>query len=192
MTTIEKKAIMPAERYAQGITWQQFMDSIKANKERFQRNYDSFQVKPEEVEFFKKFDAKKGLKVAVIGCDWCADVVRGLPVVARLCEAADLELRIFIKEENPDLMEQYLWRHEFESVPVVIFYTRDMKELGHWTERPAVGYKFLAEINEELRSQNLSEEDILKTVRERRDKAQIEWMHETVRELREQVLWRVM
>lgn len=192
MTTVEKQKIMTPERFAQGLTWQQWMDTIKANKERFQRNYDSFQVKPEEVEFFKKFDAKKGLKVVVIGADWCADVVRGLPVVARLTEAANLDLGIFVKEQNLDLMEQYLWRHEYPSIPVVIFFTRDWKELGHWTERPAIGYKFLAELNEELRSQSMSEEDILKVVRERRDTAQIEWMHETVRELREQVLYRVL
>lgn len=192
MTTIEKNRIITPERYAQGLIWQQWMDTIKANKERFQRYYDNFQVKPEEVEFFKEFNARKGLKVVLIGADWCPDVVRGLPVVARLCEAAGLELRSFIKEENMDLMEQYLWRHKYESIPVVVFFNNDFEELGTWFERPASSTKSLAEMLQELRTKNLSEEEVLKMFRERREQVQMEWMHETVREFREHILYKVM
>src|SRR5687767_1742633 len=120
MTTTEQKQVMTPERFAQGLTWQQWMDTIQANKERFQRLYDNFQVSPEQAEFFKDFNAHKGLKIMVIGADWCPDVVRGLPAVARLAEAAGLEMRAFIKEENMDLMNEYLWRHKYESIPIVV------------------------------------------------------------------------
>lgn len=192
MTTVEQKQIMTPERFAQGLTWQQWMDTIQANKERFQRFYDNFQVTAEEAEFFKDFNARKGLKIMVIGADWCPDVVRGLPAVVRLAEAAGLDMRAFIKEENMDLMNEYLWRHKYESIPVVVFFNNDFEEWGTWFERPAMATKASADFLTELRAKDLSPEDVTKMFRERRENAQLEWMRETIREFKEHILWKVM
>ncbi len=192
MTTTAEKQIMTAERFAQGLTWQDWLRSAKANKEKIQQNYNDFQPKPEEVEFFKAYAARKGLHVVAIGEDWCGDVVRGFPVMARLAEAAGLDWRIFPRDANLDLMNEYLWRHQYLSIPVFVFFDKDWKELGHWIERPAIGYKYVADLQEELKKSNKSEEEIAAIMRERRAAAQEEWMHETLREIREQVLYRVM
>jgi len=192
MTTTVKQ-IMTPERFAQGMTWSQYVDSIKANKERFLQFYSDFKVKPEEVAFFKKFDAKKGpIKVVVIGEDWCPDVVRGIPVAVRLAEAVGMDLRIFPRDQNMDMMNEYLWRHEYLSIPVFAFFDKDWKELGHWIERPASGYKFAADLTEELSESNLSDEDKTKLIRERRAGVQLAWMHDTVQEIREYIFYRVL
>ena len=193
MTTAARQQTMTPERFSQGFTWTDWSAKIKANKEHFQTNYADFQVRPEEVEFFRQFNANKGpVKLVAIGEDWCGDVVRGLPVAVRLAEAAGLELRIFDRDENLDLMNEYLWRHEFLSIPVFAFFDKDWNELGHWIERPAVGYKFTADLRDELSAQNLSDEERTQITRRRREGVQTEWMHETIRELREQVLSRVL
>lgn len=193
MTTVAAKQVMTPERYAKGQTWEQYVGSIKANVERFKEFYDTFKVDPKEVEFYKKFNAKKGgVKIVAIGADWCPDVVRGIPVVTRIAEAAGMELRIFPKEENMDLMAEYMWRHQFESIPVFVFFDKDWKELGHFIEGPAARYKFMADLNDELAQQGLSEEDRTKVVRERRAGVQMHWAQETVKEIREQILYRVM
>ena len=192
MTTTVKQ-IMTPERFAQGMTWSQYVDSIKANKERFLQFYSDFKVKPEEVAFFKKFNAKKGpIKVVVIGEDWCPDVVRGIPVAVRLAEAVGMDLRIFPRDQNMDLMNEYLWRHEYLSIPVFAFFDKDWKELGHWIERPASGYKFAADLTEELSESNLSDEDKTKLIRERRAGVQLAWIHDTVQEIREYIFYRVL
>ncbi len=70
MTTTAEKQVVSPERFAQGLTWQQYVSEIQANKERFQQFYDEFKVDPEHVEFFKKFNEKKGpVKVVAIGED---------------------------------------------------------------------------------------------------------------------------
>ncbi|MBI2887448.1 MAG: thioredoxin family protein [Chloroflexi bacterium] len=192
MTTTTKKVIITPERYAQGLTWSQYVDVIKANKERFQQFYNEFQVKPEDAEYFRKYNAKRGpVRMVVIGEDWCPDVVRGIPVAVRVAEAGGFDLRIFPRDENMDLMNEYLWRHEFLSIPVISFFDKDWNELGHWIERPALGYKWAADLSDELAQQGLSDEDRARIARERRAGVQQEWMQETVRELREQVLYRV-
>ena len=192
MTTTARQIVTP-ERFSLGMTWSQYVDSIKANKERFLQYYNDFKVKPEEVEFFKKFNTKKGpVKVVVIGEDWCPDVVRGIPVAVRLAEATGMDLRIFPRDQNLDLMNEYLWRHEYLSIPVFAFFDKDWKELGHWIERPASGYKFAADLYEELSGGPLSDEEKTKLVRERRVGVQLEWMHDTVREIREYIFYRVL
>jgi hypothetical protein len=73
--------------------------------------------------------------------------------------AAGLELRIFSRDgqrfsaapepdpnesPNADLMAQFLNRRggqTFQSIPVIVFYTRDMTELYRYTEFPAVYHK---------------------------------------------------
>jgi hypothetical protein len=112
--------------------------------------------------------------------------------MARVAEAAGMELKIFPKEENMDLMREYLWRHEYESIPVFAFFDKDWKELGHFTEGPVTRYKFMSELNEELSKQGLSDEDRTKIVRERRAGVQMDWARDTVKEIREQILHRVM
>ena len=193
MTTTAEKQVMTPARFAQGYSWVDYMASIKANKEKFQQNYDEFQVAPDAVAFFKAFNAKKGpVKLVAIGEDWCSDVVRGLPVAARLAEAAGFELRIFPRDANLDLMNEYLLRHLYLSIPVFAFFDKDWKELGHWIERPAIGYKFVADLQEELAKSSASADEVAAAGRERRAAVQKEWMHETIRELKEQVFYRVM
>lgn len=34
-------------------------------------------------------------------------------------------------------MDQYLYKGEFRSIPVLVFFDDDFNELGHWIERPA-------------------------------------------------------
>ncbi len=192
MATASVEIVTP-ERFAQGYTWTEYMDVIKANRDRFLKNYEEFHITEDDAAFFRAFNAKKGpVKLLAIGEDWCPDVVRGLPVAARLAEAGGFEMRIFPRDANLDLMDQYLWRHKYQCIPVFVFFDKDWRELGHWIERPAIGYKFIADIREELTRNNLSEEETLKAIRERREGVQGQWMRETVREIREQIFYRVM
>jgi thiol-disulfide isomerase/thioredoxin len=124
------------ERFNEGLTYQQYMDQITQNKDRFVENYDKAQLKPDDVAAFKNLP--EPLNVLVIAEDWCGDVVAGLPVLARLAEAAGtLNVRIFLRDQNEDLINQYLKDGQFKSIPVVVFFDQQMHELGHFIERPA-------------------------------------------------------
>ena len=192
MTTAAEKQTMTAERFAQGKTWQQYSESIQANKEKFLKFYEDFKPKAAEVEFLKQFAAKKGLNVVAIGEDWCPDVVRGIPCIAKACAAAGLELRIFERDQHPDLTNDFLWRHKFMSIPVIVFYDKDFNELGHFTERPASAYKFTSDLREKLIKDGTKEEELMAAMRPMRDAAQAEWMDATLTEIREQILYRVL
>ena len=67
--------------------------------------------------------------------EYCKE--RGIPVMARIAEAAGMELRIFPRDDNPDIMSEFLNQGEHQSIPVFVFYTRGHRYIAHWTERPA-------------------------------------------------------
>ena len=192
MVTDTTAQVVTPERFAKGLTWQQYLDEIKTNKEMFMKNYEELKLDPTDIEFFKKFVAKKGeVHVVALGEDWCPDVVRGLPVMAKVAHASGMDFKVFPRDVNLDIMDLYLWRREHQSIPVFVFFNKEFKELGTWIERPAVAYKFMSELTEQMEAMKLSEEESRAESRKRRQEAQELWKKETVRELKE-LLYRVM
>lgn len=100
-------------------------------------------------------------KILVIAEEWSSDCRRDLPMLARLAEAGGMELRIFRRDgqhfsrsarpslaeapdSNADLMAEFLNEKNgqtWQSIPVAVFYTRDLQYLYHYTEYPAVYHK---------------------------------------------------
>src|SRR5262245_49429929 len=137
MTQAAESVVTP-ERFDSGLTYQQYLEGIKVNQDRFQMNYEGTKVSDEETAKLRALVAKEGgpTKMLVIGEDWCPDVYRGMPVLARLAEAAGLEMRVFPRDENLDIMNEFLKDGEFQSIPTAVFYTADQRYLYHFIERP--------------------------------------------------------
>jgi thiol-disulfide isomerase/thioredoxin len=134
--TTEADSVVTPERFSSGMSsYQEWNDSIEKNKEQFNQHYEAYTPKDEHVAAIKQLIDDHGLKALLIGTDWCPDVWRGLPVVARLQEATGLEVRYFERDENKDIMAEFLKDGEFESIPTIVLYDRDHKYLGHWIER---------------------------------------------------------
>src|SRR5947209_19914450 len=91
----ERAMAVTQERFNEGLTYQQYLDQITQNKERFLENYEKATFKPEDVAAFR--DLPETLNVVAIGEDWCGDVVAGFPVLAKLAEqAGNLDVRVFL------------------------------------------------------------------------------------------------
>jgi hypothetical protein len=82
----------------------------------------------------------------VIGEDWCPDVWRGLPMMARLQEATGMEVRYFMRDQNKDIMAEFLNKGEFESIPTIVLYDGDHNYLGHWIERAKLADEQMGEV----------------------------------------------
>lgn len=129
-------SVVTPERYKKSYdSFKAWMDAIALNKESFQRHYDEWQPDPADIAAIKAAVEKAGVKALVIGEDWCPDVWRGLPTIARIGELTGMEVRYIKRDENKDVMAEFLKNGEFESIPVIVLYDRDHKYLGHWIER---------------------------------------------------------
>ena len=106
------------------------------NQDRFDETERTVQLEAGDVAFFKGL--AQPLNVLVLAEDGCGDVIANLPVLGRLAqESGKLNLRIFLRDQNLDLMDQYLNDGQHRSIPVFVLFDADFREIGHWIERPA-------------------------------------------------------
>src|SRR5947207_105325 len=123
------------ERFESGMSYDEYRASITRNQERFDANYQRLSIDSADLEAFKRLP--RPLNVLVIGEDWCGDVVANMPIIARLAkESGKLNLRVFARDQHLDLMDQYLQRGKYRSIPVFVFFDDDFKEIGRFQERP--------------------------------------------------------
>ena len=127
-------AITP-ERFALGMTYDEFKAQMTRNQERFEANEKRFEPTAEDLAAFKALPESEN--VMVLAEDWCGDVIDNLPILGRLASTSGkLNLRVFLRDQNADLMDQYLNKGEFRSIPVFAFFDGEFNELGHFIERP--------------------------------------------------------
>jgi hypothetical protein len=120
--------------------------------------YDAVQLSEAQQAAWKWLVTRPGgpARVLAITEEWSSDCRRDIPLIAKVGGTVGLELRIFPRDgqrfsaapepdpkesPNADLMAQFLNRRDgttFQSIPVIVFYTRDMQELYRYTEFPAV------------------------------------------------------
>lgn len=186
----QTESVVTRERFDSGMTWGQYLEHIRRNKAKFEYNYDETKLSDDDIAAFKRLagQANGPARVLALGEDWCPDVFRGLPVMARIAEAAGIDLRIFPRDDNLDIMNEFLNDGEFQSIPVFVFYTRDHQYICHWIERPALA-------NEEMHHyrslfDGLDREKDMQEMRRRNDQFQTSerwagWRNATVKELRQ-------
>jgi selT/selW/selH-like putative selenoprotein len=135
------------ERFEQGLSYSDYKAQMKVNQERFLASESSAELDAADVAFFAGLPQ---LNVVVITEDWCGDAIANVPLLGRLAEASpNLNLRVFLRDQNLDIMDQYLKEGKYRSIPVFVFFDEDFRELGHWIETPkAIG---------ELRAKEMAE-----------------------------------
>lgn len=165
------------ERFAQGMTFEQYLAYI-ATPENLRRQgaqgaarrdlsgylrerYEAFQLREAQAAALRWLGGQPNgpAKALMIAEEWSSDCRRDLPIMARLCEAGGIELRIFSRDGQPissaprsdpaespnaDLVNALLRRRggeTFQSLPVVVFLTKDLQPLYTYLEFPAVYHK---------------------------------------------------
>ncbi len=141
------------ERFAQGLTYDAYKAQMTRNRERFEANEQTVELNADDLAFFAQLP--QPLNVLVLAEDWCGDVIANLPVLGRLAaESGKLTLRVFLRDQNLDLMDQYLKHGQFRSIPTFVFFDAEFHELGHWIERPAQFTELLSQMRRDLFAQD--------------------------------------
>ena len=158
------------ERFEQGMTFQQYLDQMGTNKETFTKFLSEIVIRPEDKEALAKLGKK--LKLMVITEDWCGDALYNVPVLAKLVEGnPNIETRVFLRDKNADLMDQYLNQGMYRSIPVFAFFDENMNEVARLLERPSKITdqleKKMLEVRRSMRSENLEQwrQDVVGEVR---------------------------
>ena len=126
---------MTPERFAQGMTFPEYLAQMRTNRERFVQRLAEADITPDDRAALRG----RKLRILVITEDWCGDALVGFPALAKLVEGApDVEMRVFLRDANPDVMDQYLKRGLYRTIPVFVFFDEQMNELARFMERQDV------------------------------------------------------
>jgi hypothetical protein len=127
--------VITRERFAEGLTLEQYLGQMRMNRDRFVRALEAADVRPEAARALDRMG--RPTRLLVITEDWCGTSLAYVPGVARLAQSRpDLEMRIFLRDENPDVMDQFLKRGLYRSIPVFAFFDDAMNELARFVEEP--------------------------------------------------------
>lgn len=124
------------ERFESGMTYDEYKVQMTRNRERLEENERALRLTDADLAPYRALS--RPLNVLVIAEDWCGDVVANLPVLGRLAgDSGKLTIRVFPRDRNPELMNQFLNQGRFASIPVFAFFDQEMNEVGRFVERPA-------------------------------------------------------
>jgi thiol-disulfide isomerase/thioredoxin len=128
---------MTKERFEQGMTLEQYIDHMSVNRERFVEALDETTIEREDTRVLARLGAVR--RVLVLTEDWCGTCLAQVPYVAKLVEGnAKIEMRLFPRDANLDVMDQYLKKGLYRSIPVFVFFDEHMNEVARFIEsRPA-------------------------------------------------------
>ena len=181
-------SVVTPERYGQGFTYPDYLEQIKVNQDRFAQYYETAAaaVSDDDAAFFKKAVESGCSRVLVLGEDWCPDVYRGMPIIGRIAEVSGMDMRVFPRDENLDIMDEFLKNGEFRSIPVFVFYNSDQGYLCHWIERPETVTQEMAAINKAVDEETAGkDESEARNVRRERVNSKFpDWQKESVRDIR--------
>ena len=152
--------MVSAGRFGQGMTFDQYV-AYTATPENLKREASMAGARRDWSGLLREVYATTRLSDAQRAAWQWLTAQPGGParVLARVADTAGLELRIFPRDgqrfssapepdpresPNADLMAQYLNRRDgqtFQSIPVIVFFARDMRELYRYVEFPLVYHK---------------------------------------------------
>jgi hypothetical protein len=120
--------VVSSARFEQGLSYGDFLAGAAVNRDKFEQNYRNPVLTEEDLIFFRKARelAEGPRRLLAIAEAWCGDVYRELPTAVRITESTGMELRIFLRDENPDIMDEFLSNNgKSRAIPVFAFYTAD-------------------------------------------------------------------
>ncbi len=113
-------------------------DMLNLNYRRSMRIQKSYKTNEELKTILEKIEEPQIWMILTE--DWCGDSAQNIPYIAKMAEENPLiDLRIFPRDENLDIMDKYLTNGKSRSIPKLVAFDRDGNELFQWGPRPKEG-----------------------------------------------------
>lgn len=127
---------MDLQRFSTGLTYDAYKARMTRNRDKLEANEAAVRLDEDDLAAFRALNGP--IHVVALAEDWCGDVIANLPVLGVLArESGTLDLRVFLRDENKDLMARWLNQGLYESIPVFALFDDRFTEMGVFIERPA-------------------------------------------------------
>jgi hypothetical protein len=119
--------------FDRGLAWTDYRARIQKNGSIFDEVYRHPAFTDDDLAVLRRLPP---LLVVAIGEDWCPDVYQTLPTWVRVAEALEgWTCLIFPRDQNPELMDSFLYKSGAKRIPVYAFYDRDRSLQCWWSGR---------------------------------------------------------
>ncbi|MED3563304.1 thioredoxin family protein [Bacillus xiapuensis] len=122
------------EWYLKGMTPEEYINSMSRNKEEMLTIYEGYQVSKADKTKLEPLKARE-LRAIVLTEDWCGDALLNNPILLRIADAAGMEVRFVLRDQNLELMDQYLTNGTSRAIPIFIFIDQEGNEAEVWGPR---------------------------------------------------------
>jgi len=107
----------------------------KLNLQRMTRILKTYKINPDLEKKIKSILERQIWMVLTE--DWCGDSAQNLPYLFKFAECNDLiEFKILERDKNLDIMDEYLTNGTSRSIPKLVVFNENGKELFTWGARP--------------------------------------------------------
>ena len=116
----------------------------KMNMQRTKRIHKTYTVSDELKAMLSKITKEQIWMVLTE--NWCGDSAQTLPYIALAAhENSNIKFRILNRDENLDIMDQYLTEKGARSIPKLVAFDTEGNELFQWGPRPKEAQKLVQE-----------------------------------------------
>lgn len=118
---------------------------LKLNIQRMNRIDKTYSVSNELLSEMNKISEKQTWMI--ISEPWCGDSAQIIPVITKIASTNSLiELKIILRDENPDIMDLYVTPENKRSIPVLAVFDDENNELFRWGSRPLEAEKLVNQL----------------------------------------------
>lgn len=106
----------------------------KLNNQRMKRLDKTMKLLPENEEFLEAFD--KEVYFLIITESWCGDAAQTMPMMNKVANAAEIDFKVVLRDENPELMDQFLTNGGRSIAKVILVDKHTGLPVITWGPRP--------------------------------------------------------
>jgi len=113
------------------------LEYSKLNVVRMNRLDKTIEVIPELIQVVEQIDKTQTWVILTEG--WCGDAAQTIPLFDQLAKLnSNIQLKFLLRDENPELMNDFLTNGKSRSIPKLIAIDENFDELFNWGPRPKV------------------------------------------------------
>jgi len=143
--------------------YEDYENLLQENLPLHRLHYKKFQISDTNLSLIQKTGP---IKILVITESFCGDSLALLPIVRKLSEVTDdWEIKIALRDENPNLMDQFL-TDGTRSIPIFLFLDFRGELLFKWGPRPQKAQEIYEDHRDQIESGEIEKKSVIKKIRQ--------------------------
>jgi len=114
----------------------------KLNNQRMKRLDKTLKILPENKEFLDSFN--KDVIFLIITESWCGDAAQTMPMMNKVAQAAGIDFKVVLRDENPLLMDQFLTNGGRAIAKLILVDNNTGLPVTTWGPRPTQATQLVA------------------------------------------------